>query len=483
MTENTAMTQRPVDQALSAELSPDGGFAGGAPEAFAMIGLDPATDRVRVPTHPRHVWGWSFDATTLYRIIPTAGGWRLECWPTPRRAGWDRRLATVRQENLSSVVRSQDLQQAVKGLASDFARATELFGVTIVLIEPSGTPTFAGGLFIRHRELAAMERCRLGGAPMAIWQAFEENRLVAAPHWATEARNDDRFAPIREFFVGDFDAVYVTMPLRSDRGVIGVVAGMWPDISSVSPERVAWWEAVADSLSLALQYSEVVRRARLQGAEATRIVLNDDLHATIAQDVFALSLEVARTAASALVDAAVLEPIRVMTEQLVDDVHAFFADSRPSLAGVGLARHLADLAESTAARVGARLEWSDEVDWEAYSTDFAEDIARIAAEALRNIAKHSAPQTIRVRTSVEPRLQNVVLEISDDGGAVVGPAAESTGVGRQLIAELVERRGGHLSIEPIATGGTRVAVRMPPSFESEWAVAQRALASVDPTTR
>jgi signal transduction histidine kinase len=81
---------------------------------------------------------------------------------------------------------------------------------------------------------------------------------------------------------------------------------------------------------------------------------------------------------------------------------------------------------------------------------------RIAQEALTNMVRHAQASTCVVSLRVE---RDACLEIGDDGQGL--PADFRAGVGLTSMRERAAELGGTCLIEPGATGGTRVLVRLP----------------------
>jgi signal transduction histidine kinase len=81
---------------------------------------------------------------------------------------------------------------------------------------------------------------------------------------------------------------------------------------------------------------------------------------------------------------------------------------------------------------------------------------RIVQEALTNVVRHAHAHSCHIRLSLDEML---TVQICDDG---VGIAAEQrAGVGMQSMHERATELGGICSIEPRASGGTRVLARLP----------------------
>jgi signal transduction histidine kinase len=89
------------------------------------------------------------------------------------------------------------------------------------------------------------------------------------------------------------------------------------------------------------------------------------------------------------------------------------------------------------------------------SPTIAQELYRIAQEALNNALKHSGAGRIVLETRVDP--ERVTLAIEDDGvGLADGDA--STGVGLTSMRSRAARIGGIITLGRGAQGGTQVIV-------------------------
>lgn len=462
------MTSKSSLQSPRATVDARGRFLAGDPD---VIG----SDSIEVPAHGRVAWQSSADGE-FRRISPGAPGeWVVELLSS----GVAATRPALGAESLAALTRSVDFGGTISTLSAVFAANSDTTVPIVVLIDPSGAPTFAGGTTQDYRQLAAMEQCRLASAPMAIWQAFEEERLTVDDHWVETVNTDDRFIAIRNLLPptmsDDDDLTYVSIPLRNDRTVIGVVAAFWPASTPVTAETVERWSAAAEELALGIQFSELLRRAHATGAEAERIRMNDDIHSGLAQSIFALSLEVARaSAAGAGAGKADLATIQTMADELSSDVRYFLSDGRIGGGGVDLASQLQQLTSELTAQTGAFALTDHRVTWDGYSYDFADYIVRVVTEAFRNITKHSSATHISFRSWIDTESQDVVIEIADDGRNEPRTLASSAGVGLALIRELTARWQGSVRFETTDQGAA-LTIRAVPEYQSEWAVAQRIL--------
>jgi two-component system, NarL family, sensor kinase len=139
----------------------------------------------------------------------------------------------------------------------------------------------------------------------------------------------------------------------------------------------------------------------------------------------------------------------------------------PSLHSAGLAAALQDLLEPLAGHgFGVRLDLPNTV---AVSEAAAELLYRVAQEAVRNAAKHSAASTIDLRLRVTGTV--ATMTVVDDGigfdVAALASARVNGCLGLLLLHDLVTAAGGSLQVGSQPSGGTRVQVAIATAPDSE----------------
>lgn len=438
-----------------------------------------------LPAGSREVW-WveeSFDAcgpVVCHLLQTTDARWTLGLTTCPSRLS---DVATLRDfaDSVRGIVQDPDRDVVARELTEEFSRLSGVRGGIMVLIDPeTGDPIFAGGSQ-RREQLAAMEECRRLGAPMVIWSAFIGGRVVVERHWITTIMTDPRLAPLRQF-VDDpsadelMDGCYVAIPLRVASEPVGTIAGMVFE-GSVDAPMIARWYDLAAQLALGLKYWDAIVSARSSGADRERKRLNEQLHDTVSQDLFALSLLAARaevdvrsTGRSDIVDET--HEVRLLADQVSADVRALIEERRQDPLGGGLRERLSILASDVASRSGIEVRVDIPDDGIDFSADFIDDVVRIVHEALRNIVKHSHARLATLRVVEDPRNPRLLLvEIIDDGK---GFDPESTGAGSFGLLSIRERaleQGG--SVEIRNAPSTTLRIRMRPVYASEWDAAHR----------
>jgi two-component system, NarL family, sensor histidine kinase LiaS len=180
-----------------------------------------------------------------------------------------------------------------------------------------------------------------------------------------------------------------------------------------------------------------------------------DLHDSVKQQVFATTLQIGAARLNLDKDKTVVqkhltEAERMATEARAELTRLINALKPAELEHKSFTTALSELAESWTAQHGMKLE-QHLSDLLPLSDDVQQVLYRVAQEALANIAKHSEARNVGVR--LEQDLNNVILEISDDGKGFKLSKVQQ-GVGLTSMRERLEAIGGKLDIQSIPNKGT-----------------------------
>ena len=164
-------------------------------------------------------------------------------------------------------------------------------------------------------------------------------------------------------------------------------------------------------------------------------------------------------------DVACLEELRQQTEKILDEVHRFSQDLRPSvLDDLGLLPALESLAHDLSEHFGVAMAMGVVGSVRRLPPETELVLFRIAQEALRNVGKHS--EASKAWITVEFGDDKITLNIKDNGKGFNLPEriGEFTTAGRLGLAGMQERArliGGNLTIESELNMGTTIIVEVP----------------------
>jgi len=248
-------------------------------------------------------------------------------------------------------------------------------------------------------------------------------------------------------------------------------------------ERTVELRTALDALT-----TEAAERHRLQLevlriAEEERLRVAADLHDGICQELVSIQVQ-----------------IHLLGDQLEAEWHPLAATARgieasiadttrhsrqvargmtPVVAeGGGLAAALRLLAESTANshRIHCVLECPEPVSIDTPAT--ANELYRIAQEAIHNAIQHGRAKRITVRLGNTGG--TIYLAIIDDGCGLPAAVVQDPGMGLRVMGYRAGLIGGHLGIAPSELGGTEVICHIHHSAESKATGLQRETQEIDP---
>jgi len=127
---------------------------------------------------------------------------------------------------------------------------------------------------------------------------------------------------------------------------------------------------------------------------------------------------------------------------------------------------LEDLVERTRnSHGGVQVEWHLEIELDRLrlDTDTALVLYRAAQEGITNALRHG--EAHRIVLALQGNEETVKLTLTDDGRGLPGPdAARETSTGHyglRWLAERIDSLGGDLRLEPAASSGAQLTVRLP----------------------
>jgi signal transduction histidine kinase len=318
-------------------------------------------------------------------------------------------------------------------------------------------------------------------APDAVLPTIVETvaQALKLPYAAILLKQDDEFALAASY--GKQRGEPLALPLVYQRETIGklLLAPRAPG-EDFTPADLRLLNELTRQVSLAahavrltvdLQYSnehlQAARAHLVTTREEERRRLRRDLHDGLGPALAALTLKIG--AARKLLSRDTEQVERLLLE-LNSDIESTVGDIRrlaynlrlPALDDLGLAGAIRERAAQYTISRGADQANSLQIEVEAPERlpplPAAVEVSayRIVQEALTNVVRHAHAQNCCIRLSLDEML---TVDICDDG---VGIAAEQrAGVGMQSMHERATELGGICSVEPRASGGTRVLARLP----------------------
>ncbi|QBD79330.1 HAMP domain-containing protein [Ktedonosporobacter rubrisoli] len=193
-----------------------------------------------------------------------------------------------------------------------------------------------------------------------------------------------------------------------------------------------------------------------------------DLHDSVKQQVFAVSMQVSTAKALLSNDSESAKTHLNEAERLVrqaqQELNSLIRELRPvGLEGKGLAlalqEYVLDWMGQTAISAVVNVEGE-----QALAQAVEEAMFRVAQEALANVARHSQASSVQLCLLCEKDL--VTLSIADDGKGFEVSARRGQGVGLQSMRERMQTLHGQVEIKSIKGKGTTVIARCEPGAVS-----------------
>ncbi len=393
-----------------------------------------------------------------------------------------RRVAAIAR-TAAKLASDRSLTGILDALASEVLKTDALAGVQILTREESG-----GGLRIigsagfRHRPDffdRLVEVCERGGTLLML-EAIETRKPVIVPNRWELIRNDPTWEPLHDYLSELKWGSFASIPLIIRGHAAGVLNAFFAVGQSVGQRTMEFLTAMADQAAIAVDYAKFMQHARDVARRDERQRLARDLHDSIVQQVFSISMQAKSMQVLAQRDESVsaqsvrriADEISLLSQTVLTDLRAMVHELRPAPSAElgGLEEAVRALVDSTTNRTGLRFSLMIGRGIEHIKGELAEDAYRTVSEAIHNVVKHAAASRVVVRLAI--RGDRLEATVSDDGRGIdaakgntdrSGPAH---GYGLATMRERAQRWGGTLTVRPRRPTGTIVRLSMPMTGES-----------------
>ena len=260
-------------------------------------------------------------------------------------------------------------------------------------------------------------------------------------------------------------AAYVGVPMRAQGKALGVLGVLREVRDQFSVEEVALLASIADQVGVAIQNARLYQRAQQLGVIEERQRLARDLHDSVTQSIYSVTLfaEVSRRMTlegNTEQVSEYLDELRETAQQALKELRLLVYELRPSLLEEeGLLGALQQRLNTVEQRAGVQsdLRVSDEMTMPRSSET---ELYHIAQEALNNSLKHSGATHVVVEIQIEDG--EIIMNISDNGtGFDIAELQQVQGVGLTSMRERAQKLHGTLAIDSAPNTGTTISVRIP----------------------
>jgi len=239
---------------------------------------------------------------------------------------------------------------------------------------------------------------------------------------------------------------------------------------TLTSEELALLAGIGRQIGLAVENARLYDQAEAAAATAERNRLARELHDSVTQSLFSVTLYA--EAAVRLIEggnaqeaADHVRSLRDTSQDALREMRLLIFELRPpALAKTGLADALQARLRAVEARGGVQSEL-EVSGTERLPLALQEELYHVTQEILNNVLKHAHAQHVRVQ--IELCDPDICLEIRDDGvGFDPATAAEAGGMGLRGVRERAQKLGGTLEVESAPGRGTvvRLKFRNPATF-------------------
>jgi signal transduction histidine kinase len=256
----------------------------------------------------------------------------------------------------------------------------------------------------------------------------------------------------------------VSVPLMVHGRSVGAINLGTHGPRTVTLEELSLLAAIGHQIGVAVENAQLYEQAQQLAVIKERNRLARDLHDSVAQALYGVTLyaeAAARQLVSGDVDLATrhLREIRDTAQESLREMRLLIFELRlPMLKEEGLVAALQARLDAVEGRVGLETRFEADVDGR-LSAQIEEGLYRIAQETLNNALRHANARRVTVQLYQNGR--SVVLEVTDDGvGFDPAAAREQGGFGLRSMEERAARLGGNLILQSSPGQGTRVRVEV-----------------------
>ncbi|MBN1318712.1 MAG: GAF domain-containing protein [Anaerolineales bacterium] len=255
----------------------------------------------------------------------------------------------------------------------------------------------------------------------------------------------------------------LVVPLKVGERIIGTLDVQSTQIDAFSEDDARIIQGLGDQVAVAIENARLYEQSRTLATLEERNRLARDLHDSVTQSLYSLTLMVAgwqrmnRVGELSDIEQPLIE-MRAVAEQALKEMRFLLYELRPpALESEGFLGALHQRLGAVEKRAGVEVRLVVDEIVELNETA-EEELYLIAMEALNNALKHAGATSITVNFRVID--DQVELEIADDGQGF-DCHGKSRGVGLASMQERAQKLGGSLMIHSFLGKGTSVKVILP----------------------
>lgn len=232
----------------------------------------------------------------------------------------------------------------------------------------------------------------------------------------------------------------------------------------ITPEEIALLAAIGQQIAVAVENANLYDRAEKSAAVAERHRLSRELHDSVTQSLYSVTLYA--EAAARLLDQGEtvtatqhLREMRETAQEALREMRLLIFELRPlALDKTGLAAALRARLDSVEVRGGMQTALHVQGE-EHLPPRVQQELYHIAHEALNNVLKHAHAHCAQVQLNASESAAH--LEICDDGVGFDPSSQANGGLGLAGMRERIDKLGGTLEVTSAPGKGTQITVEVP----------------------
>ncbi len=369
------------------------------------------------------------------------------------------RKAEVLAQFATTMVGADSLEATLNALARSVVQATGVMACLVPLM--SGLPPLfrvVGSYGLPPGYASSLSRLVRDGIFLPTLQAFEERRTIVAAGLRRALLEDERYHPVHDFLRSSGWDTIVCIPLIYRGECRGVFTVYCPPGPPPDEREIAFFSAIADQAAVAVENARLLLAAQEKAALEERQRLARELHDSVSQALYGITLGAQAASASLATNQAHARESLDYVLSLAKATHAemrslIFALHPDSLESEGIVEALSRRVTAIRAlhELPIELQLCAEPD---LPPEAREALYRIAQEALHNVIKHAHASHCQLTLRTES--ETILLEVRDNGDGF-DPGAHFPGhLGLHSMRERAIQFGGTVEISSHPGKGTLV---------------------------
>jgi signal transduction histidine kinase len=381
-----------------------------------------------------------------------------------------REVAEGLRETLAVLNSHRPLEEILQFIVSQACRMTGSDATSLMQMEPpDGSFRIRASCGLDREHAAAVRYTRGHGGP---GRALEARQPVAVPdveafvQWQIREANPEYAEELRglQLMLGRGFRANLSVPLIVRGEGFGGITLYYRKARQFSDDEVQLATSLADQASLAVENARLHEEAEAAAALAERNRLARELHDSVTQSLYSVTLYAEAAArllgaGQAAEAASHLRDLGTTAREALREMRLLiFELNPPALEKGNLSDAIQIRLDAVESRGGVAVSFHVE-GTERLTPLLRQELYQITQEALNNTLKHAHAQAVKVRLQFSDR--ETVLEVSDDGAGFDPEKGKRGGLGLRGMRERVQKCGGSLAVESHPGQGTRVRVCVP----------------------